>query len=136
MEKIAGKSTVAIPAVMIDQQAGHNLEEFKRNLTYRGQSYDEFLKSENTTEEKYKAEVLAPQAEKQVKTSLILAEIADAENLQITPEELEIRIQILKGQYQDPQMQAELDKPENRQDIASRMLTEKVLSKLETYVLN
>lgn len=133
IEKIAGKSTVAIPDIMIDQQAGHNLEEFKRNLTYRGQTYDEFLKSENTTEEKYKAEVLAPQAEKQVKTSLVLAEIADAENLQITPEELEIRIQMLKGQYQDPQMQEELDKPENRQDIASRMLTEKVLDNLERY---
>ena len=51
----------------------------------------------------------------------------------VTPEELEIRLQILRGQYTDPQMQAELDKPENRQDIASRILTEKVLAKLEEY---
>jgi trigger factor len=133
VEKITDKTTVAIPDTMIGQQVEHNLEEFKRNLTYRGQTLQEFLDSENTTEEKYRKEVLRPQAERQVKGSLVLAEIADIEKLNITPEELEIRIQVLKGQYKDPQMQAELDKPEARQDIASRMLTEKVLTKLEQY---
>jgi hypothetical protein len=42
-------------------------------------------------------------------------------------------LQILKGQYQDQQMQTELDKPENRQEIASRILTEKTLAKLTGY---
>lgn len=133
VEKIADKSSMSIPRTMIDQQVEHNLEHFKRDLVYRGQTYAEFLKSEDTNEEKYRKEVLEPQAEKQVKASLILSEISEAEGIFITPEELEIRLQILKGQYKDPQMQAELDKPENRQDIASRMLTEKVLAKLEDY---
>lgn len=133
VEKITDKSKLAIPEAMIEQQVQHNLEHFKRDLTYRGQTFAEFLKSENTDEDKYRREALVPQAEKQVKSSLVLSEIAEAEKVQVTPEELEIRLQILKGQYKDPQMQAELDKPENRQDIASRMLTEKVLAKLEEY---
>lgn len=133
VEKIVDKSSVETPDSMLEHQVEHQLEEFKRNLTYRGQTLQEFLESENTTEEKYRKGVLLPQAEKQVKGSLILSEIAEKENVTVTPEELEIRIQVLKGQYQDPQMQAELDKPEARQDIASRILTEKVLIKLETY---
>lgn len=134
--KIVDKTSLKVPVPMIEHQAEHNLEETRRNLTYRGQTYQEFLDSEGLTDEQYKETILKPQAERQIKTSMILSEIAEAENLSVTPEELEIRIQILKGQYKDEKMQAELDKPENRQDIASRMLTEKVLAKLEEYTSN
>lgn len=126
--QIVSKSSVALPPTLIDQQVVHELDELRRNLTYRGQTYDEFLKAEGTTEEAYKKDIIRPQAEKQIKTNIILAEIAEREKIDISPEELEIRIQLLKGQYaQDPQMQAELEKPENHQNIASLMQTEKVL---------
>ena len=51
-------------------------------------------------------------------------------------EELKIRIQVLKNQYKDAKMQAELDKPENQRDIASRMVTEKTIAKLVSYLDN
>jgi len=51
--------------------------------------------------------------------------------LDVSLEELEVRIQSLKGQYQDAAMQAELDNPENKENIASRILTEKVLNRLK-----
>jgi len=131
VQKIADKTTVALPEALIDQQVVYNIDETRRNLTYRGQTYEEFLKAEGLSEEEYKTTILRPQAEQQLKTSIMLSEIAEKEKLSVTPEELEIRIQLLKGQYaQDQLMQAELDKPENRQDIASRMLTEKVLELL------
>lgn len=127
LRAVVSKSTVDIPKELVDQQVGYNLDELKKNLTYRGQTLEEFLKAEGKTEEEYKTQEVQPQAENQLKTSLVLAEIADAEGLRVTPEELEIRIQLLKGQYQDEAMQGELDKEENRRDIASRMLSEKVL---------
>jgi trigger factor len=130
---IVDKTKIVVPAPLIEQQAQHNLDELKRNLTYQGKTYQEFLDAEKTTEEKYRKEILEPNAERQIKMSLVLAEIAEAEKLRITPEELDLRIQLLKGQYTDEAMQAELDKPENRQDIASRMLTEKVVEKLVAY---
>lgn len=131
--EIVDKTKMAIPKPMVEHQAHHDLEEIKRNLTYRGQTYEEFLKGEGLSEEKYRETVLYPQAEKQIKTSLVLSEIAKKENLSVTPEELEVRLQLLREQYKDQAMQAELAKEENRQDIASKMLTEKVLSKLEQY---
>jgi trigger factor len=133
VKRIVAKSEVDIPESLIDQQTAYNIDEIRRNLTYRGQTYQEFLKQEAESEKDYKDKVIRPRAERQVKTSLVLSEIAKREKMAVTPEELEMRIQILKSQHKDPAMQAELDKPENRQDISSRLLSEKVLAKLQQY---
>jgi trigger factor len=133
VKKIVEKSEVDVPDSLVEQQVTYNIDEIRKNLTYRGQTYQEFVAGEGKSEEEYKEEVVKPQSERQVKTSLVLSEIAKLENLVVSPEELEVRIRVLKGQYQDPAMQAELDKPENRQDISSRLLTEKVLVKLQEY---
>lgn len=131
--KIVDKTTLDIPKSMIEHQAHHNLEEVKRNLSYRGQTYEDFLKAEAKSEEEYNETVLHPQAERQIKTSLVLDEIAKKEGLSVTEDELEVRMQLLKSQYKDEAMQAELAKEENQRDIANRLLTEKVLAKLEQY---
>lgn len=133
VEKLTDKSEISVPDSMVEHQIEHNLSELKRNLTYRGQTFTEFLEAEGTTEEKYRKDVLWPQAERQVKGSLVLAEISEKEGVIVTPEELEEKIQALKTQYKDQQMQEELNKPEARKDIASRMITEKTLQKLEEY---
>lgn len=130
VKAVTDKATVAIPDDLIEQQINYNLDELKRNLTYRGQTLQEYLEGEGKTEEEFRKDVLRPDSERQIKTSLVLAEIADKEGLTVTPEELEIRIQLLKGQYQDQQMQAELNKEENRRDIANRLLNEKVVELL------
>jgi trigger factor len=128
--KLIEKTKVEIPDVLIDQQIIYNLDELRRNLTYRGQTMEEYLAAEGITEDELKEKEIKPQAIRQLTTSLALSEIAEKENLSIRPQELDMRIQLLKAQYTDPATQAELDKPENRQDIASRMLSEKVLNLL------
>ncbi|HTE21583.1 MAG TPA: trigger factor [Candidatus Limnocylindria bacterium] len=130
VKEISGKSKLAIPQILIADQINRLWTDLQQNIVYRGMTIQEFLSAEGKTEEEYRNQVLQPQAEDRVKASLVLAEIAEKEKLDVTPEELEIRIQILKGQYQDAKMQAELDKPEARQDIAARLLTEKAVNKL------
>lgn len=132
LEKILASSTVEIPEIVIEQQTAYEMDELRRNLTYRGQTYQEFLESEGTTEEKYKDEVVAPRAEKSVKISIILSEISKLEDIKLDPAELEAQISALRAQYQDQAMQAELDKPENRRDIASRMLTQKTVDRIKS----
>lgn len=127
VEKLADSSQVEVPDSVIDQQVEHELQNVRSNLLYRGQTYEEFLKMEDKTDETYRKEVVRPAAERQVKVGIYLSEIAEAENLSVTPEELEMQIQALKAQYTDPQMQAELEKPEARADIASRILSQKVV---------
>ncbi len=130
--KIAEKSKVAIPEILITEQIDRLEQEQRQNLMYRGQTWQEWLESEGITEEKFRTDA-RPMAELRVKAGLILSEIAEAENIEVTPEELEVQIQILKARYQDPQMQAELAKPEGRRTIASRILTDKTVTKLKEY---
>jgi trigger factor len=129
---IAEQSDVEVPDTLIDGQLQQMEEEEKRNLVYRGQTWQEHLEAEGVTEEQHR-ERQRPDAEKRVKAGLVLSEIAEQEQLSVEPEELELRIQALKGQYKDDAMQMELDKPENQQDIAARMLTEKTIAKLTDY---
>lgn len=133
VREITKQSTVTAPKKFVEEQIERMLEELQQNLSYRGQTYDEFLASEVTTDEKYREEILRPAAEERVKASLILGEIADTEKLMVTPEELDIRMQLLKGQHQDPNMQAELDKPEAKEQVASQLLTEKTIAKIVDY---
>lgn len=132
VKKVTDKTSVTIPQELIDDTVDRMVNEQKQNITYRGLTYQEFLEQEGKTEEEYRKS-LAPQAEERVKASLVLSEVAEKENLDVSPEELEIRIQVLKGQYQDQAMQADLDKPEVRRDIAMRMLSEKTVAKLAEY---
>jgi trigger factor len=132
LTKITDGSKMAIPDALIDEQVERLLSEQKQNLMYRGQTWQEFLDSEGKTEEEY-SKSLRPDAELRVKAGLVLGEIADAEKITVTAEELEIRMQLLKGQYPDKAMQAELEKPEARREIASRMISEKTVDKLVGY---
>jgi trigger factor len=132
IQKIVDKSSVEIPEVLIDEQVERLEEEEKRNIVYRGQTWQEHLDAEGLSEAEHK-ERQKPDAGLRVKAGLILSEIAEKEQITVEPDELEIRIQMLKGQYNDPAMQAQLDKPENKQDIAARLLTEKTVTKLVDY---
>jgi trigger factor len=132
ISKITEQSKVAIPKALVDDEIDRIESEERQNLMYRGQTWQEHLKDEGVTAEEHR-EQKREAAEKRVKAGLVLSEIADREKIGVAPEELEVRIQMLKGQYQDKAMQAELDKPSNRREIAARMATEKTIQKLTEY---
>lgn len=132
LRKIAEKAKVAIPEVLITEQLERIEREQRQNLTYRGMTWQEYLGAEGLTEESFRDKV-RPDAELRVKAGLVLAEIAEAEKIEITQAEFDAQIQALKARYPDAKMQSELEKPENRRDLVSRMLTEKTIAKLKEY---
>jgi trigger factor len=132
IRQITENAEVEIPKKLVDDQVISMEKDEKRNLTYQGQTWKEHLEAEKQTEEEHRQSKRG-EAEHRVKAGIVLSEISVTEKLEVTPEELEIRVQVLKGQYQDQAMQAELEKPENRRDIAARLLTEKTIAKLVEY---
>lgn len=129
---IAEKSKVAIPEILINEQIDRIENDQRQNLMYRGQTWQEYLESEGLTDEAFRKQHRA-EAELRVKAGLVLSEISELEKLDVTDEEVEVQMQILKARYQDPQMQAELAKPETRRNIASRILTDKTVAKIKEY---
>lgn len=130
--EIADKTKVALPKALVEEQIDKIEAQEKQSLMYRGQTWEEHLTEEGVTAEEHREQKRA-EAEKSIRASLMLAEVAEKEKLDFTTEEVVARIESLKQQYTDPGMQAELDKPENQRDIASRILTEKTVAKLVSY---
>jgi trigger factor len=132
LEQIASKATVAIPDSLVEEELERLENDERQNLVYRGQTWQEHLDAEGVTEKQHKDKNRGPAAER-VKAGLVLSEIAAAEKIEVTKDEIDMRLQLMKGQYKDAKMQAEIDKPENRRDIASRILTEKTITLLVGY---
>jgi trigger factor len=132
LEKITAESTVEIPEALIGQELTNIERDEQQNAAYRGQTWDEYLAAQGTTNEQWHKDAW-PTAELRVKASLVLAEIAEKEGLTVSAEELDARLQQIRTQYTDAKMREELDKPESRRDIASRVLSEKTIAKLVEY---
>lgn len=132
VNQLVAKSSVEVPDALVEQQIESMVNETKQNLMYRSQTWQEYLKELGKTEEEYDKD-LQPVAEQRVRTGLVLGAVADTENIQVTEEEIAAQIQALKGRYTDAKMQAELDKPEARSSIASRILTEKTIQVLVSF---
>lgn len=128
IKEISEKSSVELPQIIIDKQAEEMLGQFKRDLAAQGQTWPEFVKNLSKTEDEYLEEVIKPAAAERIKAGLVLSAIAEAEKLTVSESELDKRIMALKKQYSDAEMVKQLDKPENQQDIAARILSEKTIA--------
>lgn len=131
--KVAEKAKVAIPEALVEEQIDLIERDRRQGLMYRGQTWQEFLESEGHKDDKSWRDAQRSIAEMRVKAGLVLSQIADEENLSVSAKELEEQLAALKVRYPDPGMQAELAKPEARNDIATRMLVEKTVAKLVDY---
>jgi trigger factor len=129
LKAIADKTKMSVPKQLVDEQIERIETEEKQNLVYRGQTWEEHLKQEGVTAEEHKEQKRSA-AEQRVKIGIILSEIAEVEKIKVTPEEFEIRLQMLKTQYRDPSTLSQLEKPEVQRDLLAQMMTEKTLEKL------
>ncbi len=132
LASIAEKAKADIPSVLVDEEIDRMEADEKRNIVYRGQTWEEHLTAEGKTEKQHH-EDLRESAEIRVKTGLVLGEVAEAEGINVSEPEFKSRVAALKAQYTDKQMQAELEKPEHRRELMSRIVTEKAIASLVGY---
>jgi trigger factor len=132
LAKIADKTEAEIPDVLVENEIDRMEAEERQNLVYRGQTWEEHLTAEGVTNEEHR-ERQRDLAATRIKSGLMLAEVAEKEGVTVDDKEVDAQLAQLKGQYTDPQMQQELDKPETRREIASRIVSEKTIAKLSTY---
>jgi trigger factor len=132
LQKISDKTEVAIPESLVESEIDRMEQEERQNLVYRGQTWDEHLQAEGVTNEEHR-ERQRDMATSRVRSGLMLAEAAEKEGVTVTDEEVEAQLELLRQQYPDEQMRAELDKPETRREIMSRLVSEKTIAKLAAY---
>ncbi len=98
MAKATENMTCDIPEAMIDERMGMMINEYDRNLMAQGMRLEEYIRMTGMDPVSFQ-NMLRPQAEAQVKTDLLLGAVADAENLQVTDEEIDEAAQKIADAY-------------------------------------
>ena len=100
IEKAVANATVDIPDVMIDRQADRMLNDIRYRLSMQGISLEDYCKYTGTKTEVMKAE-MKNEAERRVKTQLVLDAIMKAEGIKAENDEGEKKIDEYCAQFDD-----------------------------------
>jgi trigger factor len=87
VDKAVANAAVAVPSAMIDREAHHLYHELEENVGERGLTMEVYLGVLEKSEEQVEEE-LRPQAELIIKRRLVLEEIAKAEDLSVSDDEM------------------------------------------------
>ena len=96
--KIIDKSKMEIPDPMIDMQVSNMLNDFANNMPRQGLSMDQYLQFTGMTTEKLR-EQMRPDALKRIQSSLVLEKIAKEENIEVTDEDVDAKIEEMAKMY-------------------------------------
>lgn len=99
VDAIIESAKMDLPEAMVDTQARQMLDEFAQRMQQQGLTLDQYMQFTGMTADKMMDE-LRPQAEKRIKTRLVLEAIAKAENIEITDEKLDEEIAKMAEAYQ------------------------------------
>ena len=98
-----------------------------QKLAYQGMKIEDFFKFTNSTEEKYRDE-RREEAEKVVKTSLVVEEIIKAEKIEVTAKELDDKLEeIAKAQGKTLKELKATINPEQKNVLKNSVLSDKVI---------
>ena len=132
LDKLLKESDYQTPEALVDQQLERMRTELEQNLAYSGLDIDKYLELSGKTRDDLDGE-MRPEAERRVGLAMILTEVAAAEKLSVSAEDLDMEIGRMKLQYKDEVTQAELDKPGTREEIYNHLMASRVIAKLISY---
>lgn len=101
IEEVANKATVEIPAVMVDHEVNHRLDELSDRLRYQGLTLEQYLQFTGSDLDTLKNQ-LRGSAEKKVRIDLVLEKIAEVEKIEPTEDEINAEINKMAESYKKP----------------------------------
>lgn len=122
VDKAIENAQMDIPEAMVDMQVRQMVDDFTRRIQQQGLSIEQYFQFTGMTQEKMLDE-MKPQAEKRIKTRLVLEAVAKAENIEVTDERLDEELQKMAESYQMEvdklkEFMGENEKSQMKEDIA------------------
>ncbi len=99
LAKVVEANEVEIPSIMVEDEIDRMIQELDQQLRYQGLSVDQYIEFVGKDAKAFRDE-LRPDAERQVKTRMLLNGIAEAEKIEVSQEELEKELEDMAAQYQ------------------------------------
>jgi len=101
LEKVSAANDFPLPEVLIDRETDALLNESRQFVGRAGMSWEQYLEGTGKSEAELR-ETFRPEAEKRVKTTLLVEAIAKKEGVQATQEDVETELTALAAQYGQP----------------------------------
>ena len=122
VEAAAAGAEMDLPEAMIDTQARQMVDDFGQRLQQQGLSMEQYAQFTGMTIDKM-IEDMRPQAEKRIRTRLVLEAVAKAENIEISDEKLDEEINKIAEAYQMEadklkEFMGDREKEQMKQDMA------------------
>ena len=122
VDKVIENAQMDIPEAMVTTQQKQMIDEFAQRMQMQGLSMEQYFQFTGLNEEKMMEE-LKPQAEKRIRTRLVLEAIVAAENIEVSDERLDEELQKMADSYQMEveklkEFMGENEKKQMKEDIA------------------
>ncbi len=124
LEAIGNETKIELPGVLVENELENLINRLRADIAQAGMEFDAYMKHIKKTEADMRADLL-PDAEKRAKMELIMMEIAKAENLKPSDENIETETKRLIQTYQDA------DPLRARMYIAHMLMNEEIFKFLE-----
>lgn len=98
VDKAIENAQMDIPQPMIDNEVKQMADDFARRIQQQGLTVEQYFQFTGSDESKMIAE-MTPQAEKRIKTRLVLEAVAKAENIQVSDERVDEEMQKMADAY-------------------------------------
>lgn len=122
LEKLGEALEVELPEAMVEYRADRAVEDYRYRIESQGMRFDQYLAMMGMNVDAMRKQFF-PGATKQIRVELALEEVAKAEGLEITPEEMEEEYAKLAKDYR---MESEQVKAAvNEEDLKHDLLTQK-----------
>lgn len=99
IDKIIENAAMELPDPMIETQKEQMLNEFAQQISYQGLSIEQYFQFTGMTKEKF-LETATPEAERRIKSRLVLEAIAKTEDIQVSDDELNEELKKMAEMYQ------------------------------------
>ena len=96
--KAVEANEVDVPRTMVEDEMDRMCQELDQQLRYQGMSLQQYLQFTGKDMAAFRDE-LRPDAERQVKTRIVLMGIVDAEKIEVSEEEVEEELKVMAAQY-------------------------------------
>ncbi|MCH5256416.1 MAG: trigger factor [Lachnospiraceae bacterium] len=131
IEAIIETAEMDIPEAMIETQQRQMVDEFAQRISMQGLAMEQYFQFTGTNYNQM-VEQMKPQAEKRVKSRLVLEAVVDAEKIEVTDEEYDKEIETMAEVYQMEadkvkEMLGEKEAKNIRKDLAIRKAAEFVV---------
>lgn len=137
IQKVVADSKVDVPKSMVVREVENRMAEMNQQLAMQGMDLDQYLKMTGMTKEQAFNQI-APMAHNKVQVDLVLDAIAKAENLEVSDEELNTKIEEIAKMYgmTKDQLEAELNKNSNLDEFNHSLKTESLAQKAVEVIVN